>query len=119
MDRITLKEQLEKYRTPYEEESAFIQDFIQLTEDPIAFNRERLAGHFTASSWIVNPDRTHTLLTLHKKLGRWLQLGGHADGNENLMEVALKEAFSLRIPVKRAEPNSLPRFEMKARRWVR
>ena len=92
MDRITLKEQLEKYRTPYEEESAFIQDFIQLTEDPIAFNRERLAGHFTASSWIVNPDRTHTLLTLHKKLGRWLQLGGHADGNENLMEVALKEA---------------------------
>jgi phenylacetate-CoA ligase len=35
------------------------------------------------------------------------------------LEVALKEAFSLRIPVKRAEPNSLPRFEMKARRWVR
>lgn len=92
MDRITLKNQLEVYRTPYEEEAAFIEDFIGLTNDPLAFKRERLDGHFTASSWIVNKKRTHTLLTLHRKLGRWLQLGGHADGNENLPEVALKEA---------------------------
>lgn len=92
MDRNTLKNQLEVYRTPYEEEAAFIDDFIDLTVDPLAFKRERLEGHFTASSWIVNKKRTHTLLTLHRKLGRWLQLGGHADGNENLLEVALKEA---------------------------
>lgn len=92
MDRLTLKAQLQKYRTPYEEEAGFIQDFINLTEDPLAYKRERLAGHFTASSWIVNPARTHTLLTLHKKLGRWLQLGGHADGDEDLIAVALKEA---------------------------
>lgn len=92
MNRLLLRNQLEKYRTPYEEEAGFIQDFITLTDDPLAFGRERLAGHFTASSWIVNPDRTHTLLTLHKKLGRWLQLGGHADGEENLVKVALKEA---------------------------
>lgn len=92
MDRNTLKNQLEVYRTPYEEEAAFIDDFIELSLDPLAFKRERLEGHFTASSWIVNKKRTHTLLTLHRKLGRWLQLGGHADGNENLLEVALKEA---------------------------
>ncbi len=92
MDKNTLKNQLEVYRTPYEEEAAFIDDFIDLTVDPLAFKRERLEGHFTASSWIVNKKRTHTLLTLHRKLGRWLQLGGHADGNENLLEVALKEA---------------------------
>lgn len=92
MNRHTLKAQLQKYRTPYEEEAAFIDGFIELTEDDLAFKRERLAGHFTASAWIVNPGRTHTLLTLHRKLGRWLQLGGHADGNENLAEVALKEA---------------------------
>ncbi|MDF2159041.1 NUDIX hydrolase [Algoriphagus sp. CAU 1675] len=92
MDRISLKDQLTKYRTPYEEESNFIADFISLTEDPLAYKRERLAGHFTASTWIVNAERTHTLLTLHRKLGRWLQLGGHADGEENLIEVALKEA---------------------------
>jgi 8-oxo-dGTP pyrophosphatase MutT (NUDIX family) len=92
MDRITFRNQLELYRTPYEEESAFIADFAELTLDPLAFKRERLEGHFTASAWIVNEQRTHTLLTLHRKLGRWLQLGGHADGNENLIEVACKEA---------------------------
>jgi 8-oxo-dGTP pyrophosphatase MutT (NUDIX family) len=92
MDRFTFRNQLQLYRTPYEDESAFIADFAELTEDPLAYKRERLEGHFTASAWIVNDQRTHTLLTLHRKLGRWLQLGGHADGNENLIEVALKEA---------------------------
>ena len=92
MNRTTLKNQLQVYRTPYEEEADFIPDFIELTEDELAFKRERLEGHFTASAWIVNKKRTHTLLTLHRKLGRWLQLGGHADGNENLLEVAIQEA---------------------------
>ncbi len=92
MDRVNLREQLGRYRTPYEEESGFIQDFLELTDDPLAYGRERLEGHFTASSWIVNRKRTHTLLTLHRKLGRWLQLGGHADGNEDLLEVAMQEA---------------------------
>jgi len=92
MDRTLLKSQLEKYRTPYEEESAFIDSFLDLTDDPLAYKRERAEGHFTASAWVVNKRRTHTLLTLHRKLGRWLQLGGHADGNENLIDVALKEA---------------------------
>jgi len=92
MNRTHLRDQLQVYRTPYEEEADFIPDFIELTNDPLAYKRERLDGHFTASAWIVNKKRTHTLLTLHKKLGRWLQLGGHADGNENLIEVAMKEA---------------------------
>ena len=92
MDRIEFSKQLSKYRTPYEEESSFINDFLKLTEDSLAYKRERLEGHFTASAWIVNRKRTHTLLTLHRKLGRWLQLGGHADGNEDLLEVAMKEA---------------------------
>jgi 8-oxo-dGTP pyrophosphatase MutT (NUDIX family) len=92
MNRKTLRENLENYRTPFEEEHAFIQDFIDLTHDELAFVRERLHGHFTASAWIVNKRRTHTLMTLHKKLNRWLQLGGHADGDENLQAVAMKEA---------------------------
>ncbi|WP_373496074.1 NUDIX hydrolase [Aquiflexum sp.] len=92
MDRKKLRENLEKYRTPFEEEGSFIQDFIELTHDDLAFVRERLQGHFTASAWIVNKMRTHTLMTLHRKLNHWLQLGGHADGHENLLEVALAEA---------------------------
>ncbi|EOZ96777.1 Adenosylhomocysteinase [Indibacter alkaliphilus LW1] len=93
MNRKILRENLENYRTPFEEEASFIQDFIDLTHDDLAFQRERLHGHFTASAWIVNKRRTHTLMTLHKKLNKWLQLGGHADGVENLQEVAMKEAI--------------------------
>lgn len=92
MDRKALTESLNKYRTPFEEESTFISDFIQLTQDENAYSRDRKQGHFTASAWIVNKKRTHALMTLHKKLNRWLQLGGHADGHENLLEVAMAEA---------------------------
>lgn len=92
MNRQTLRENLENYRTPFEEEAASVKDFIDLTYDELAFRRERIQGHFTGSAWIVNKRRTHALLTLHRKLNRWLQLGGHADGNENLREVAMNEA---------------------------
>ena len=49
-------------------------------------------GHLTGSAWIVSPDRTRTLLTHHHKLDKWLQLGGHADGDPDLPAVALREA---------------------------
>lgn len=92
MDRNKLKILLKNYKTPFEEEQSFVEDFLDLAEDELAFSRKRAEGHFTASAWIVNKRRTHTLLTLHRKLDRWLQLGGHADGNENLLEVAMNEA---------------------------
>ncbi|MFO7825086.1 MAG: NUDIX hydrolase [Cyclobacterium sp.] len=92
MDSILLKSFIGNYRTPFEEEKAMVPDFLALLDDPMAFSRERKEGHFTASAWIVNKRRTHTLLTLHRKLHKWLQLGGHADGNENLLEVAMNEA---------------------------
>ncbi len=57
-----------------------------------AFLRTRLAGHFTASAWLVSADGRRTLLTHHRKLDRWLQPGGHADGDMNLSHVALREA---------------------------
>ncbi len=57
-----------------------------------AFMRERLAGHFTGSAWVVSADGARTLLTHHRKLDRWLQPGGHADGDADLANVALKEA---------------------------
>lgn len=67
--------------------------FEALLDDPEApFERARLAGHFTASSWLVDRSGTRTLLTHHRKLGRWLQLGGHADGDMDLARVALREA---------------------------
>jgi 8-oxo-dGTP pyrophosphatase MutT (NUDIX family) len=56
------------------------------------FLRDRLDGHFTASSWLVSVDGRRALLTHHRKLDRWLQPGGHADGDSDLSRVALREA---------------------------
>ena len=63
-----------------------------LDEGAMAFVRERLAGHFTGSAWLVSADGQRALLMHHRKLGRWLQPGGHADGDSDLAAVALKEA---------------------------
>ena len=49
-------------------------------------------GHVTASAWIVSADHSRFLLTHHRKLGCWLQLGGHADGDADVAAVALREA---------------------------
>ncbi len=57
-----------------------------------AYVRARLDGHFTASAWLVDAAGQRVLLTHHRKLDRWLQLGGHADGERDLRAVALKEA---------------------------
>ncbi len=49
-------------------------------------------GHLTGSAWVVNAERWRTLLTHHRKLDKWLQLGGHADGDGDLLAVAEREA---------------------------
>ncbi|MFG2298801.1 NUDIX hydrolase [Streptomyces sp. NPDC048603] len=51
------------------------------------------AGHVTGSALVVDPSRGRVLLTLHKKLGMWLQMGGHCEpGDATLADVALREA---------------------------
>lgn len=57
-----------------------------------AAHRTCVEGHLTGSAVVVDATGSHTLLMLHRKLGRWFQPGGHADGDTNLAAVALKEA---------------------------
>lgn len=81
------------YRERWPGEADAVDLFIALLadgDDP--FVRERLAGHFTASAWLVSRDARRVLLTHHRKLHLWLQLGGHADGDRDLVRAALKEA---------------------------
>lgn len=59
---------------------------------PDAAQRELAEGHLTGSAWLVSADGRRVLLTHHRKLGLWLQLGGHADGDPDLARVALREA---------------------------
>jgi 8-oxo-dGTP pyrophosphatase MutT (NUDIX family) len=63
-----------------------------LAEHEDALERSCAPGHFTASALVVDAARERALLTLHTKLGRWLQLGGHCDGDGNLGASALREA---------------------------
>ena len=59
---------------------------------PDCCERTLAVGHFTGSAWLVSADGARVLLTHHRKLNRWLQLGGHADGDGDLAAVALREA---------------------------
>ena len=88
-----LRSQLADYAKRYPEHAALADEFSTLLEDPEnPFLRTRLAGHFTGSAWLVSADGERILLTHHRKLDRWLQLGGHADGERDLAKVALTEA---------------------------
>lgn len=75
---------------PYDHMAAEFLGF--LASAPEVFERSHAPGHFTGSAWLVSGDEERVLLTHHRKLGRWLQLGGHADGERDLAQVALREA---------------------------
>lgn len=82
--------------TPPDDEQAAARDRIVAWIDryPLdAHRRTRLEGHLTASALVVDPARGAALLTHHRKLGRWLQLGGHCDGDAHLARAALREAI--------------------------
>jgi len=57
------------------------------------FERTAFPGHFTGSALVVDADGARVLLHHHRKLDRWLQFGGHCDGDENILRVACREAL--------------------------
>ena len=93
LDDRALPSALAEYARRWPDENATVGLFEELAGDAAnPYVRERLAGHFTASCWLVDRSGDKALLTHHRKLGMWLQLGGHADGERDLQVVALKEA---------------------------
>ncbi|TBR06661.1 MAG: NUDIX hydrolase [Lysobacter sp.] len=86
--------ELDAYRAEWPGEAAVVDHFVALLRESESdpFSRARLAGHFTGSAWLVDQTGLRVLLTHHRKLARWLQLGGHADGDRDLSRVALREA---------------------------
>jgi 8-oxo-dGTP pyrophosphatase MutT (NUDIX family) len=92
MNRQSLLAFFSEYTTPFSEENLFIFRFQELLGQDNCFERTHLPGHITGSSWIVDPTHTQVLLVHHAKLNKWLQPGGHADGDENVLQVALREA---------------------------
>ncbi|MDR0942798.1 MAG: NUDIX hydrolase [Holosporales bacterium] len=81
-----------------------------LKEEPNCFKRENKAGHFTGSCWLENCDGTKFLLTKHKKLGVWWKLGGHADGDPDILNVSIREAVE-ESGLKKIKPVSYEIFD--------
>ncbi|WP_425386814.1 NUDIX hydrolase [Arenimonas oryziterrae] len=74
-------------------DAAVVGDFLSFARaHPDACERSQASGHFTGSAWLVSADGERALLMHHRKLDRWLQPGGHADGDSDLARVALREA---------------------------
>lgn len=88
-----LKEKIEKF-VPYNEQEksdkAIMLKFIDEVDDILT--RENGIAHFTASNWIVNKEKSKVLMIYHNIYKSWAWTGGHADGEEDLLKVALREA---------------------------
>ena len=93
MHRNYLKNLLEIYNPICIEEKIVKRRMLEfLTVCTNCFERSCMLGHFTASSWLVNSNLSKVLLMHHKKLDKWQQLGGHCDGDGNVLRVSIKEA---------------------------
>lgn len=93
MTRQTLIAALNDYLTTLPPERDMVQRTLEFVlQHADCFERSLLEGHVTGSAMIVNEARTTTLLIHHAKLNRWLQPGGHCDGDPDCLHVAIKEA---------------------------
>ena len=91
MDRIM--EQLRAYRPWNEQEEADCAELLRrLGQGEDLWTRENRSAHLTASGWIVSPERDRVLMAYHNLYQSWAWLGGHADGEADLLSVALREA---------------------------
>lgn len=92
MHRQDLLTRLRSYRPDFMEERAYVQRAIHyIQSNPDVFEREHGPVHVTASTWAVNPAQDRILMVHHGKLHQWFQPGGHADGETDVLQVALKE----------------------------
>ena len=89
---MALREIIESYVPCCEQEREDKRMMLKyLAEFPDALTRANETAHFTASAWVVNPARTKALMLYHNIYDSWSWSGGHADGEEDLLSVALRE----------------------------
>ena len=93
MNKQPILDLLEKYRTSFVEEIEFQKQMIDfLTQHDDFALRSNLTGQLTGSAWVVNKERTKVLLIHHKKLNKWLQIGGHIEAtDQSIEETILRE----------------------------
>lgn len=89
MDIITALQAYRPFNEQEERDKAVILDYLR--KNPDAFSRTNLIAHMTASAWVVNGRRDRVLMVYHRIYDSWSWTGGHADGDEDLARVALRE----------------------------
>ena len=92
MNRFELISQIKKYKAFNEQEEKdkyLLLAWIMDNED--AFSRENKIAHITATGWVVNKDRSKVLMVYHNIYDSWSWVGGHADGETDLLAVAIRE----------------------------
>lgn len=87
-----LVDQIENYH-PFNEQEKMDKMLILhcLKNENNIFCRENAIAHMTASAWVVNSTRTKVLMAYHNIYRSWAWLGGHADGEQDLLQVAIRE----------------------------
>ena len=87
-----LLKQLRAY-TPWndQEEQDLAELLRRLQSGEVLYTRQNRSAHLTASAWVVSPDRTQVLMAYHKLYGSWAWLGGHTDGERDLLAAAMRE----------------------------
>ena len=91
-NRAELTEAIRAFRPENEQEEADKKGILAfLAANENAFTRNNTIAHLTASAWVVNHDRTKVLMVYHRIYDSWSWTGGHADGEEDLLAVALRE----------------------------
>ncbi len=89
--REKLMEQIRQYRPWNEQEAADRTELLRALSQENIFLRENKAAHMTASAWVVNPAGDKVLMAYHNIYDSWSWLGGHADGDMDLLAVAVRE----------------------------
>lgn len=96
LERKFLLKTLDEYKkiTLFANQNQTVQQFSDfIKNEPNCFKRNNHQGHVTGSALVTNSAFTKVLFTYHAKLQKWLQLGGHADGEHLIHDVAKREAI--------------------------
>ena len=105
-------ELIKNYKSNYIEELVYKEKMLELIDTcDDCFLRQCRVGHFTASAFLLNKNMNHVCLMHHTKLDKWLQLGGHCDGDPDILNVSIKEA-SEESGIKNIKPLTSDIFDM-------
>ena len=89
---MSLRQEIEHFRPQNEQEQKDKQALLWWLDSGVdVFTRQCTAAHLTASAWVVNKDRSRVLMVYHNIYDSWSWLGGHADGETDLLAVAIRE----------------------------